>query len=126
MTQVLLRFQTGWNERSTVAEKRLIIDDDVAITEVDGLIADAHSMDGATHAGQILDASNHTFHDNAFKQHPKRRNRIVALAVCGALSWLEQQCSLDSAFDLAARQQLLDRARSASRDISSVCVTDDY
>jgi hypothetical protein len=41
VTQLLLRFRTGWNERSTVAEKRLIIDDDVAITEVDGLIADA-------------------------------------------------------------------------------------
>jgi hypothetical protein len=83
VTQVLLRFQTGWNERSTVAEKRLIIDDDVAITEVDGLIADALGMGSATHAGQILDASNHTFHDNAFKQRLKRRNRIVALSACG-------------------------------------------
>jgi hypothetical protein len=101
------------------------IDDDLAIAEVVGPIADAHSMDGATQAGQTLDASNHTFHDNAFKQRLKRRNRIVTLAACGALSWLEQQCSRGSDFDLAARHQPLDRARSASRDISSVCITDD-
>jgi hypothetical protein len=59
------------------------IDDDLAIAEVVGPIADAHSMDGATQAGQTLDASNHTFHDNAFKQRLKRRNRIVALSACG-------------------------------------------
>jgi hypothetical protein len=125
VTQLLLRFETGWNEGSAVAEKLLIIDGDLAIAGVVGLVADAHSMDGATHAGQTLDASNNTFHSNAFKPRLKRCNRIVALATCGALSWLEQQCSLDSAFDLAARQQPLDRARSASRDISSVCSTDD-
>jgi hypothetical protein len=59
------------------------IDDDLAIAEVVGPIADAHSMDGATQAGQTLDASNHTFHDNALKQRLKRSNCIVALAACG-------------------------------------------
>jgi hypothetical protein len=83
VTQVLLRFQTGWNEGSVVAEKLLIIDGDLAIAELVRPVAHAHSIDDATHAGQILDASNHTFHDNAFKQRPKRRNRIVALATCG-------------------------------------------
>jgi hypothetical protein len=123
VTQLLLRFETGWNEGSAVAEKLLIIDDNPAIAEVVGLVADAHSMDGATHAGQTLDASNHTLHDNALKQRLKRSNRIVALAACGHCRGLNS--STVSAASRSGRPSASCRTRSASHDISSVCITDD-